>query len=760
MPLNQPSPPADTRPNPYLPAGPEPLVFEEWQGLDTSTSRAGVSDKQAYWIDGFLPIAPRTLRTLPDIGTALYVTGVGRTAEFFAFYNIAAIPYMAVFLDDGSVVQVNVNTQAQTTILPAAAINNPVITNVGWTQWGSQYFIITAGQTNGYWIWDGSIVYAAGTLGPIVILTNPGSGYQTTPTIVASGGHGSGATFAANIANGVVTSVIETNPGSGYQAGDTVSLNFSGGNSSGTGATLTAVLTHAAGGSGASLVVSSMYNHAGSAWGVNGVSIINGGTGYSQFTNLTFSGGAGGGAQVQATAYPVITGGAITSVVITGIGGTYYNPVTPGPFPIITVSDVGGYFVSSVTVNNAGSGYSPSARVTASGGGSPVAQAALSPVINSGTISSVAVVSGGFYGSNTPPTLAITDSAVAASATVTLMPFGVSGTGVATYQGHVWIISGPVLYFSAPGSFTDFATSDAGGNATDGNSYLRVNYTGLISANGFLWLIGDSSVDYISGVQTSGTPPTTTYTQQNADPETGSPYSASIQTFGHDVWMANSYGIHVINGSNVQKISEPLDGVWNNVANFGGLQLSSAKATVFNKKVWMVLSRLVNPITGVTSNKLAIWYNKKWFMSSQGFAGDMTYISSQEINSVLTAYGTDGHTIAPLFNTPSPNFLKLVSSRYWDNPSYMFQKYTQRFWGVANYGSTLSTNLIFTAEKEFPASNNTFTITGPSSTGYFIVPPQAIGQQGRFLGMSVATMCADVTFVSFMMDNEIVGYRG
>jgi hypothetical protein len=34
--------------------------------------------------------------------------------------------------------------------------------------------------------------------------------------VAASGGSGSGATFVATIANGIVTNVVVTNPGSGY----------------------------------------------------------------------------------------------------------------------------------------------------------------------------------------------------------------------------------------------------------------------------------------------------------------------------------------------------------------------------------------------------------------------------------------------------------------------------------------------------------------------------------------------------------------
>src|SRR5262249_32805506 len=155
------------------------------------------------------------------------------------------------------------------------------------------------------------------------------------------------------------------------------------------------------------------------------------------------------------------------------------------------------------------------------------------------------------------------------------------------------------------------------------------------------YLIGDSSINYISGVQTGGSPITTTYTNQNADPEVGTPYPDTADVFGRNIVFANSFGAHVMYGAAATKISEPLDGVFNTVDNFNGLQLSAAKATIFGKKVWILLLPIVDPVTNLLSNELMIWDGqKKWFSSKQDAV--LTFINFQEINSVLTAWGTDG----------------------------------------------------------------------------------------------------------------------
>lgn len=768
MPLIPNPPPGKPQGNPYQPPLPDPQMMEAFEGINTSTTRAGVPDKQCYWIDGFMPIAPRNLRTLPGVGIRLGPI-FDITIVMFGFYNIGEASFALYFMSDGSVLTTAGVEVVQ--ILPPGSIFNPSITQMGFSQWGQNYIIIVANQVNGYWVWDGSVLYEAGTLSPIVTLTNPGSAYQTVPSVTVSGGSGSGAVLVASIANGVVTGVSITNPGSGYLAGQSVSVIFAGGNSSGSGASLTAQMLHAQG-SGASINV--FVTNVSGAFQVTGGTVIAGGSGYSPFTALTVSGGASlaHGAPVQALLTPLITGGTITGVDIATPGN--YGALTPTP--VVSIADTGDYYVGGVSIVAAGSGYSDTATAVVAGG-SVITSAALSLVVNSGSISSVLITNGGQYGSSVAPTITVADVLGSAAATVTLMPFGIQGTAVETYQGRAWVADGPIFYWTAPGSFTDFATSDGGGNQTSGDSFLRVGYTRFVNTNGFLYLIADSSMNYISGVSTSGTPPTTTFTNQNADPQVGTPYPASVLCLGRDIMLANSFGVHVSRGAALEKVSEPLDGVFNSVPStdfirtpFNGFQLSSAKATVFAKVIWMVLVPIVDPVSGATVNKLLIWNGKFWYASVQDF-GPLTFIATQEINSVLVAWGTDGNSIMQLFQVPSVGFQKVVRSRYWDAPGgYQFDKAVGRFFSIWDYNvATTAPNLIVDidavgingADGTTFTNTQSYTITGPSGSGYFITPPQATGQQGVLTGMTLLTNASDVSLVSAMIQSDPkIAYRG
>ena len=826
MPIGgQQKPPAQIKPNPFVPPGPEPLLFEAFQGIDTSTTRPGVPDNMAYWLDGFMPLDKRNLRTLYGAGTSILSSGVA--IVWYGFGNIGSTPYMIAFLADGSVAAVNTSTLVSTVILPAATIASPTIVNTGLSQWGREYIIIVADQTNGYWLWDGTTIFTAGTLAPLVTITNVGSAYKTVPNVIISGGHGSGAAIAAAIANGVVTGATVTNPGSGYLAGDSVSLTFSGGNSAGSGGSLTAVMAGGTGGTGGSIVAFLSEQR------VSSVSIVNGGSGYSTFAVATSSANPDG---PVATFQLTVTGGAITTCAIVTQGNDYASA------PTITITDAGYARVSSVTVVAGGTGYSNSASISFVGGSSPISQATGQLVLNAGgTITSVTVLSGGAYGSTSPaPTIVISDTATTATGTVELMPFAIQGHWAATYQGRVWVGTQATVYFTAPGSFNDFSTSAGGGNFTSADSFLQRAWVRGISTNGFLYLIGDSSVNYISGVQTSGTPPTTTFTNQNADPETGTPYPQGVITVGQNILLANSFGIHLLTGAKITKVSEPLDGVWNSVSNFGGIQLSAAKANIFSRRVWMVLARIVDPVTGSTVNKVMMWDGaKRWWTSPQDITLD--FIASQEINSVWTTYGTNGTVVCPLFSTPTTQFTKTAQSRLWDAPGgYLLEKAANRFWGMMQYYSVSSPNITLSVDNEDGLmgdgtgasvtatiasgtvsglsivnggslySNNPsivftgggastaataqavsvtpsgsivslallsfgtgytvaptvtvadplFTITGPTNTGFFVVPAFAVGQVGELTGMTLRTACNDMALISAMLGEEIVGYRG
>ncbi len=457
-------------------------------------------------------------------------------------------------------------------------------------------------------------------------------------------------------------------------------------------------------------------------------------------------------------------------------GVTFYSP--SGISPLITITNAGFGYTGTPTVT-----YTPS-----SGGGSG---ATFTAIMSAGSVIGITITNSG--SGYTPPaspnptgSLTFTGGGLVAGGTpaaakISVMPTAIGGTGIETYQGRVWIINGAVLTFSAPGSVTDFTTTNGGGSITSTDSFLRVSYTGLVQTNGFLYLVADSSVSYISGVQTSGSPPVTVFTLLNADPEVGTPFPSTITTFGRSVIFANAFGVHINYGAAVTKVSDQLNGVYNTVPNFAGFIPSSAKAILFGIKVWMLLLPIIDPFTGQQVNKLLIWDGKKWWAASQGV--NLIYIQYQEINSILTAWGTDGTNIYQLFTTPSTTLTKVVQSKLWDKPiGYQMIKTVGRFYGLVQYFSAANPQITVSIDNERGVSSSPVTITPnafivvvnasgavipvqnsanqlvavvSSNVSIGVVFSTATGQQGALTGMTVTTQAQDMAIVSVMYQPEI-----
>jgi len=676
----------------WYPLNPSPLIWNTFGGIDTQSSRPAINEKMCAVIDGFFPEGDSNLRTLYGVGPSIYGAAAGKTVIMFGFVNIGATPYCIVFLSDGSVIAVNTTTKATTTVMTAGTIANPSIPGMGMSQWGNQYLIVTANQSNGFWLWDGTNLYSAGTLGPDVTINNNGASYTSAPTVTTFGGSGSGGTFSVILQDNFVQQISVINPGHNYSNVDAAVLVFSGGGSPGRTAQIGTTVTSGS---------------------ISAVSIFDGGAGYNTSSaSVQILGGGGVGAQ-------------------------------------LTLSISGGS-VSSVSISKPGEGYS----------------------------------------SASPPVVSLTDpNNPVAQATVDIMPFGISGTASEVFTSRLWVVNGNRMQYTAPGSVVNFNGSSGGGAFPSTDSFLRNSFTQPKQTNGFLFNIADSSMNYISGVNTSaGTSlagPSTTFTNQNADPEIGTSWPATVNVFSRNIIFANSFGVHVSYGGALSKVSDPLDGLWNTVPNFGGLNPSSAKAIIFGKKIYMVLLPVIDPITSQQVNKLFMWNGKLWFTSQQDV--NLIFIAGQEINSTITAYGTDGTNIYPLFQNPSTGFVKTVRSRLWDRPGHMLVKTVGRLWGLAVYYSILAPNLTVSIDNEMGASNTTVSlgpvaVTITNNAGHTVAvtnnaaqpvtvyatgngnvavfPPTAVGQQGALMGFTVQTSAADMALISLAIDDNIQSYRG
>ena len=219
-----------------------------------------------------------------------------------------------------------------------------------------------------------------------VSLTSGGSGYaklgRVAPTITATGGSGTGAAFSVGTtstkdANGIpswsVTGVTLTGTPTGYVDGDQITFSVAAGDTEEQAAAATIQTTRTAptltaavsGGSGAAFSVTTAANGSTpQTWSVTGVTVTNGGTGYPATGSVTFTKATGDTEAEPASA--TFYSGRVAPTVTVAVGGSGSGAVLSGNLSSST--DYYGktyWYISSVSVTNAGSGYSEYDELTA-----------------------------------------------------------------------------------------------------------------------------------------------------------------------------------------------------------------------------------------------------------------------------------------------------------------------------------------------------------------------------------------------------------
>lgn len=772
------TPPGSPAEIPGLPSNFRPINWEVFSGLNTKSPRPAIAETEAFWQDGWMPIGPSNIRTLYGTGSPSF-TAEGYpsiAAVWIGFGNIGDTTYGVVLQTDGAMHMFNVQTGARFEIMGTGTILSPS-SILGFSQWGSQYFIFAKDQTNGYWLWDGTLLYTAGTIGPTVTVDNAGENYSSQPTItLQTTGAGTGTAFTAQLLNGSISQINVTNPGSGFAVGDFAALNIQGGGTD-------------------DQALAGAISPTPTSGGISQVIINDGGQGYTSRASGVFIGGGGSGAVVSLG----ITNGTVTQVAIVNAGSGYTSPPTfvvddpgipgssgnaiPGGTGFSGFCNVDVGQITAIPIAYGGTNYTTPPTLTILGDGT---NAAGIVQIQNGQVTGVIMSN---YGSGYTMALAVFEGGNnAANATPILMPFGISGTAVEVFNNIVWVANGAAsaafppqsrVIFSDSGSPVSF--SNGGGAFASTDSVLRIGYHWLKQTNSFLYLGGDSSLNYISNVQTttpSGSstgPPVTTFNNVNVDPQFGSPWPSSVQVFGRNIVFANTVGIFVSYGGAVTKASLPLDGFYATGPIFGAsANFSSAVAQIFGIPVYMLLLPVVDQFTGQTVNKLLMWDGKKWFTSQQDRA--LTFIATQEINSVLTAWGTDGQYVFPLFQEPSTGFSKVVQSRLHSTPAYYTTKTAIRLNGVT-FAYAVDEPLDVTIDNEVALgtgnaavsvpvgagalawlndvgqqigweNNADDTISWNGQPGLSVFGPYPIGQAGRMIGMTVETAASDISLLA------------
>jgi len=264
--------------------------------------------------------------------------------------------------------------------------------------------------------------------GPIsaVEVTKGGSGYakigRVAPTVTVTGtsGSGTGATFAVTLASSkdacdvdrwAVSKVVRTG-GDGYQTGDTLTFSVAEGDTQEVAATAEIAGTiyaeptlslSVAGGTGAVLQING-YTKSGDYWDISGITVANGGTGYTNDTLVTVNLGQGDEARPGAgsnlrirTAFVAPTG----EWTLEAYGESFEPSAGTGlalSFTLTRIQASSYWTVNAATITNGGSGYAVGEFVEAYIDfivTSSVARLEITSVDQDGAVTAISVVDGG-----------------------------------------------------------------------------------------------------------------------------------------------------------------------------------------------------------------------------------------------------------------------------------------------------------------------------------------------------------------------------
>jgi hypothetical protein len=171
---------------------PEMMTLDQFSGLNQQAQRGSIDDQEEWWNENLFAIGPGNLRSCWGHGPAIYTTpGPPIRRIFFGFIGNET-PQFGVpppgrlgwmFLDDGNVDQVDLDTQVVTRIGqiwdpvtsldPTTGLQRPTY----WASakvWRPQFFGNVAGQQGGVlfgspkglYAWDGTTLYSPGDLAP------------------------------------------------------------------------------------------------------------------------------------------------------------------------------------------------------------------------------------------------------------------------------------------------------------------------------------------------------------------------------------------------------------------------------------------------------------------------------------------------------------------------------------------------------------------------------------------------------------------
>jgi hypothetical protein len=342
---------------------------------------------------------------------------------------------------------------------------------------------------------------------------------------------------------------------------------------------------------------------------------------------------------------------------------------------------------------------------------------------------------------------------------------------VATFSGRVWVATGRTVTYSSVTSPYNFVSVSAG-SITLSDSTLHGNIQNLLSANNFLYIFGDDCINVFSDVRVTSTG-STLFTNTNVSASVGSKLKYAVFPYFRSVLFMNNYGVYALVGSTTSKISDQLDGIFPYIdftlpITGGQVLLNNILCAAFN---FYLNSSF--PIADGDRYVQAVFFEKKWFITSQG---SMSYVTSVPSGGVITLYGISSSSLYKLYNSTTDSINSVIQTALSPMKDPIRTKQALKFGIEATL--TVPATLTVTVDSETSSSppytltnsgvdwlNNLYSIVTwtnnfgtvipwASSFGYNLYKSDA-QQYGKYLGLTMTS--SDPAFIvnTFEFEHEL-----
>jgi hypothetical protein len=413
----------------------------------------------------------------------------------------------------------------------------------------------------------------------------------------------------------------------------------------------------------------------------------------------------GSAVQVKVSDGTTTTIGAASTFSTSGVQASQWNNTL-----IIIIDPSNGYFqwngtnlvkVGSLSfaLSGTGTGYTSATSVTV---GAPNqtggAQAVISIGITGGAITSVSAYGTGLTpgtGYTSVPT--VTLGSPGSGQTITASLISQPGTAIASFAGRVWIANGRTLYYTAANTNNDFISTSAG-NIVFNDSTLIGNITQLVSANNFLYVFGTDSINVISDVRVSTSTGATLLTNTNISASVGTDLSYAMMPYFRSIVFMNRYGVYALVGSTTSKLSDALDGVFPYI-DFTK-NVSAGQVLVYNI-LCAAFNFYVNSSFPYGSGGgrwvQAVYFDKKWFFTSQNA---VTFVTSIPVSGSAVLFTTTGTDLQQTYQSSTAAISSYIQPALYGMGNIIRDKVALKFGVEAILPSALGNNMTVTVDSE------------------------------------------------------------